>query len=123
VFLIFFIFPRNSKYGAAEQKCSAEHRLRNPVLDSLLVKSICVCFFILKKKELSQFLADLNRSLNSKCLHFFFSILFTKTLFYFFRFKPFLVDPPPPPPKKKPQLQNGVSEVVTLKSNLLQIYV
>jgi hypothetical protein len=38
VFLIFFIFPRNSKYGAAEQKCSAEHRLRNPGLDTIKMR-------------------------------------------------------------------------------------
>jgi hypothetical protein len=36
VFLIFFIFPRNSKYGAAEQKCSVEHRLRNSAIDNKL---------------------------------------------------------------------------------------
>jgi hypothetical protein len=29
MFFSFFIFPRNTKFGAAEQKCSAEHRLRN----------------------------------------------------------------------------------------------
>ncbi len=34
MFFIFFIFPRNTKFGAAEQKCSAEHRLRNPGLDT-----------------------------------------------------------------------------------------
>jgi hypothetical protein len=33
MFFIFFIFSRNTIFGAAEQKCSAEHRLRNPALD------------------------------------------------------------------------------------------
>jgi hypothetical protein len=32
MFFIFFIFSRNTIFGAAEQKCSAEHRLRNPAL-------------------------------------------------------------------------------------------
>jgi hypothetical protein len=34
MFFIFFIFPRNTKFGAAEHFCSAEHRLRNPDLDA-----------------------------------------------------------------------------------------
>jgi hypothetical protein len=33
MFFSFFIFPRNTIFGAAEQKCSAEHRLRNPDLN------------------------------------------------------------------------------------------
>jgi hypothetical protein len=44
MFFIFFIFSRNTIFGAAEQKCSAEHRLNNPGLEEEIL------FLLLFKK-------------------------------------------------------------------------
>jgi hypothetical protein len=73
MFFIFFIFSRNTIFGAAEQKCSAEHRLRNPGL--YLPQNDLISQFFISFRPKSDFF-PLIRCFSSLNAIFFFYIIF-----------------------------------------------